>query len=112
MAAKLIQEFDKNGDQALSVEELTASLQAQRDRRSGANRGGAAGRPGGKGGAAGGPGGKGAGGRAGAGKGGPAGEAGPGRGGPGGKAGGGKGRRGEQEPTEVGQGVVPKKPGE
>jgi hypothetical protein len=66
LAARMIQEFDKDGDKALNQEELTAAIRASHER-AGQGKGGGAGGAKGKGGGAGG--GKGKGGGAGGGKG-------------------------------------------
>lgn len=108
MVAKMMSEFDKDGDQKLDVTELTALFTAMRERRGQAGQGrpgtgqGQQGRrPGGAGGQRPGGGQR----PDGAGKGRPDGA---GKGGPGGK-GGGKGRRGQQEAEEIG-GAKPKRP--
>ena len=46
LVARLMQEFDKDGDQKLDSKELTAMMISLRDRRGGAVRDGAQGRPG------------------------------------------------------------------
>ena len=66
LAARMIQEFDKDGDKALNQQELTAAIRASHER-AGQGKGGGAGGGKGKGGGAGG--GKGKGGGAGGGKG-------------------------------------------
>jgi hypothetical protein len=66
LAARMIQEFDKDGDKALNQQELTAAIRASHER-AGQGKGGGAGGAKGKGGGAGG--GKGKGGGAGGGKG-------------------------------------------
>ena len=84
LAARMISQFDKDGDRALNARELEAALRSMRERRGEQGPGGA---------------GKGKGGGAGKGKGG----AGKGKGGAG---------KGKGKGTQVSQGVTPNKPGQ
>ena len=91
MAARMITQFDKDGDKALNAEELTAALTAMRERMTGRGKGIASGDAG-----------------AGKGKGG----AGKGKGADGAGKGKGKGKGSGSDDVLGGEGVVPKRPGE